>query len=197
MTRKTAHSIAFLIFALGFGLLTRTLVHGFYYAPEKEMAPPQPSFFLATSSLPVKISIPKINLEADVEQVGITFKGNMSTPKLVNNTGWYRYGTIPGEKGSAVIDGHVDNGFGLPGVFTNLKELAIGDEIFIYTESGSRLRFEVIGIETYFYTDVPREILFNKNDDAYLNLITCDGAWLPEKETAEYRLVVYTRFTPD
>jgi LPXTG-site transpeptidase (sortase) family protein len=189
---KSRLSIATIIISMGITLTTATLVRGLYWKGEKEMVINEPSFFLETSSVPIQIIIPKISVDAKVEKVGITYAGNMSTPKKISNTGWYKYGTLPGEKGSAVIDGHVDNGFALPGVFKNLKKLVPGDNVFVKTENGSSLHFVVIEVERYYYTDVPRETLFTRNDKAYLNLITCDGDWIPEIETSNYRIVVYT-----
>lgn len=191
-------SVATCILLLGFSLLVFALVRGFYYAPEKEVALMESLFsstLQASSSPPSRIIIPKINLDTDVEKVGITYSGNMSTPKKIFNTGWYKYGTIPGDKGSAVIDGHVDNGFGLPGVFANLKNLTPGDHIYIEREDGSKITFIVFDIQKYYYTEVPREVLFNRNDGVYLNLITCDGEWISEAKTSDHRLVVYAKLS--
>ncbi|HEY0220935.1 MAG TPA: class F sortase, partial [Candidatus Paceibacterota bacterium] len=131
--------------------------------------------------------------DAEVEEVGITFKGNMSTPKNIGNTGWYKYGTVPGELGSSVIDGHVDNGFNLPGVFANLKNLNIGDDVYVKTSENENLHFVVVDKKIYPYKEVPLEEVFNKNDAPRLNLITCEGDWIDAEQTDENRLVVYTR----
>jgi sortase A len=179
----------------GLILFCLTLIYSTYYNPEKEALvsiKAGASLSIATTSLPVKILIPKIKVDADVEEVGITTEGNMSTPKKFKNTGWYKYGTLPGEDGSAVIDGHVDNGLDLPGVFKHLKELLPGDDVYVMNEEGQSLHFIVKNIETYYYTEVPRTLLFNKKGSAYLNLITCDGTWLPEVKTDDHRVVVYT-----
>src|SRR5689334_11255756 len=108
---------------LGAAIFTGTIVHGYFYAPEKEMKVTfaKPIENVNKNELPDRIIIPKIGVNAKVEQVGITFKGNMSTPKSFFDVGWYKYGTIPGNLGSAVIDGHVDNGFEMAGVFAGLK----------------------------------------------------------------------------
>ncbi len=194
MTKRTKWFVS-ILFILGLGILANTLLRGLYYSPEKEVTLTQSLPFLATgtSTLPTRIQIPKIGLDTVVEKVGITYLGNMSTPKLLTNTGWYKYGTIPGDIGSAVIDGHVDNGFGLPGVFVNLKNLSPGDLIYIQRENGTTLTFKVFDVETYYYTEVPRKILFNRDDGIYLNLITCEGEWIPEAKTDDHRLVVYAK----
>src|SRR5437879_6754319 len=58
--------------------------------------------------VPVKLVIPKIGLDAAVEQVGVDKNHNMDVPKLPQDTGWYEPGPAPGQAGDAVIDGHLD-----------------------------------------------------------------------------------------
>ncbi len=183
--------VSLVIFGIILG--TRTLVSAIYYAPEKEVTFAKSPFFLETPGTPVRIRIPKIDVDTAIEPVGITYLGNMSTPKILSNTGWYKYGTTPGAEGSAVIDGHVDDGLGLPGVFKNLKELRVNDDVYIETKDKTMLHFKVIDVQTYFYTKVPREIVFNRKGDSYLNLITCDGDWIQSEKTSDRRVVVYTK----
>src|SRR5215467_9873272 len=62
---------------------------------------------------PSRLLIPAINLNAAVEEVGIlsdgNFAGDMATPSRNpwEHVGWYDAGPRPGERGSAVIDGHL------------------------------------------------------------------------------------------
>ncbi len=179
---------------LGIIIGTVTVIRSTYYSPQEETPVAQTAQSVSFSvSHPIQIIIPKINVNAVVEEVGITFKGNMSTPKKFADTGWYKYGTVPGELGSAVIDGHVDNGLGIPAVFINLKKLVPGDIVYVQAKNGRKLKFKVFDIQNYYYKDVPLEILFNRNGDRYLNLITCDGNWIPAEKTDDHRIVVYTK----
>lgn len=62
----------------------------------------------ATSTFPTYLYIPSIHLTAPIEPVGIDATGAMAVPPGTSNAvGWYEYGTIPGQRGSAVIDAHV------------------------------------------------------------------------------------------
>lgn len=128
-----------------------------------------------------------------VQHVGRAKSGNMAVPTNFTDAGWYREGTVPGNVGSAVIDGHVDNALGLPGVFVRLGELAAGDDIYIETEEGNTLHFVVEEATSYAVEDVPREVLFNRSDASRLNLITCQGNWVSDKKMYDRRLVVYAR----
>lgn len=150
-----------------------------------------------TDAVPTRLLIPSIGVDANVQMVGITATGNMATPKGFVDVGWYRYGVIPGNKGSAVIAGHVDNGLSLAGVFKHLVDVKVGDDVYVVNALGEKLHFKVDAINSYQYEDVPLDTLFGQNDRAHVNLITCDGAWIGEKKTYDRRLVVYTSLRED
>ena len=143
--------------------------------------------------LPDRIVIPSIELDAETQHVGLGKSGNMAVPSNYSDVGWYRLGTVPGQMGSAVIDGHVDNGFGLSAVFKRLSEMEIGDDVYIVTRAGTRLHFEVVEIAKYPFQDVPLDKVFNRLDAPRLNLVTCTGSWLRSDETYDQRMVVYTK----
>ncbi|HYF13105.1 MAG TPA: class F sortase [Candidatus Paceibacterota bacterium] len=144
-------------------------------------------------NIPTDITIPAIEVEAKVVDVGIGKTGNMAVPRSYSEAGWYRYGTTPGKRGSAVINGHADNGFGLDAVFKNIGELEPGDEIYIETKGGKELTFVVEDVQTYDVEDVPLQRLFNRADTSRLNLITCTGEWDEEKKAYDQRIVVYAK----
>jgi LPXTG-site transpeptidase (sortase) family protein len=163
--------------------------------PEEERIPAKSVRVVesSTSSLPYQISIPSIGVEARVQHVGIGKSGNMAVPHGYEDVGWYRYGAIPGQRGSAVMGGHVNNGFGLGGVFKNLKNVEIGDRILYTAQEGTRLTFVVEDVRTYDIENAPTELIFNRSDTARLNLITCDGEWSEETDTYNKRLVVFAK----
>jgi sortase A len=143
--------------------------------------------------LPRRLRIPDLGIDTDVQYVGVTRSGNMAVPNNYTDVGWYKYGSVPGEVGSAVMAGHETNGFALDGVFKRLNELSIGDDIYVVRNDGSELHFKVMAKEIYPYDAGPVEKIFDVNDAARLNLITCIGDWIPEKKTNDKRLVVFTR----
>jgi sortase A len=142
------------------------------------------------ASYPSKISIPAIGVDAHIQRVGISKHGTMAVPTNYTDVGWYRYGTIPGNVGSAVMAGHLDNGLSLPGVFKNLKDLKTGDDIIIETESGTNIHFKVTDISSLAYDTKVTESVFGKTNTPTLKLITCEGTWNPEKKTYSDRLVL-------
>src|SRR4051812_42948486 len=123
--------IAWVILVLAAGIFVFVLVRALWWSPESDIMPPQnAAIVLATTSIPVQFSIPALTINAHVQQVGITAAGNMGVPSNFSDVGWYKNGVVPGHAGSAVIDGHVDNGLGLPGVFKHLGEIQKGDSIY-------------------------------------------------------------------
>ena len=58
--------------------------------------------------LPLRITIPKLQVDAKIEYMGLTSTGTMDVPTEVVNAGWYKYGAHPGDEGSAVIGGHLN-----------------------------------------------------------------------------------------
>jgi len=145
-------------------------------------------------SLPKHLLIPKLNIDADVQHLGITKNGNMAAPSNFTDVSWYKLGTVPGKVGSAVIAGHEDNAISLDGVFKHLEDLKVGDDVYVVGENGEKLHFHVTGSKIYPYnlSGAELEKIFSAKDKARLNLITCTGVWLKEAKTNDNRLVIYT-----
>ncbi len=136
-----------------------------------------------------RLTIPALEIDAKIQDVGITSKGNMSTPNNFFDVGLYKYGPLPGEMGSAVIAGHVNNGFGFDAVFGDLKNIKEGDAIYVEIEKGTKIHFVVTSTSIYDY-NAPAPEVFEQSDGAYLKLITCTGNWISDLRTHDKRLVV-------
>lgn len=140
-------------------------------------------------STPLRLKISSIKVDAKVQQVGLTAKQAMGIPTNFKDVGWYKYGTLPGEVGSAVIDGHVDNALGLAGVFKHLDEVKVGEEVIVQDINGTDIHFIVTSIDRYDYKTTPPDI-FNEKNKSLLRLITCEGKWISKEKTYDKRLVV-------
>lgn len=139
---------------------------------------------------PQRLIIPALNISANIQHVGVAKSGNMAVPNNYTDVGWYRYGPTPGEAGSAVMDGHVDNGLALAGVFKHLSDVKVGDDIYVDTEAGKRIRFVVSAVNIYDYKNVPVKDIFSTDGVPRLSLITCNGAWIQSERTYNERIVV-------
>ncbi len=140
---------------------------------------------------PIKLAIPKLNVDVDIEKVGLDPENRMAVPTNPLNTGWYDLGSKPGETGSAVIDGHVDLPGGAPSIFYNLKKLLPGDEIIVTSVDKTRI-FRVTSVEVFPDASFPIDKVFGATDEKRLNLITCNGVFDRQNKNYIDRLVVFS-----
>ncbi|WP_326631165.1 class F sortase [Nonomuraea fuscirosea] len=141
---------------------------------------------------PTRIKIPKIKVNSAIGGVTVSKKGRLGTPPLSrpNQTGWYKLSPVPGEVGPSIINGHVSTRKG-PAVFDRLRELAKGDQIYVYRSDGKVTRFTVSGIEQASKTSFPTKRVYGNTNDSQLRLITCGGVY--NRTTHHYtdNIVVY------
>jgi LPXTG-site transpeptidase (sortase) family protein len=146
----------------------------------------------AAFGIPFHLKIPSIHIDAVVESVSIAPDGSMDVPQKPDDVAWFDLGPRPGQKGSAVIDGHSGWKDNSPAVFDNLDKLKIGDKIYIEDENQKTATFVVHGFRT-FAPEADTASIFSSNDGkAHLNLITCSGVWNAIAQTHASRLVVFT-----
>ncbi len=145
---------------------------------------------------PRRLRIPVLGINAAVEQVGLDNKNRMDVPRNIWNVAWYKLGPQPGQRGNAVIDGHLDGPYSAA-VFWNLSKLVPGNKIYVQDDKGQEKVFEVFDIATYAFDKAPLDRIFGPSNDAQLNLITCNGTF--DQGTANYdkRFVAYARLVPN
>lgn len=144
------------------------------------------------SSLPIRLKIPKIKIDAIVENVGLTPQGAVGVPKKPQNVAWYDLGPRPGDIGSAVITGHYGPWKnGAKSVFNNLNKLRVGDKVYIENDQGEIITFVVRKIKSFDEkASVPE--LFGINDGrAHLNIVTCEGIWNTKTKSYSARLIIF------
>jgi sortase A len=156
---------------------------------QNNQAAPSPK--IINWGIPVRLQISAINVDTAIEYTGLTKTGDMTAPTGINNAGWYKLGTIPGNVGSAVMDGHVVGPKGEPGVFFHLDKLQPGDIVLVTYAKGQDASFTVRETKTYDGTLQPSEV-FNSKDGVHLNLITCAGDWDASQHHYLKRLVIFT-----
>jgi len=138
------------------------------------LASPTPS--AAARAGPVRLRIPSIAVDAPVDEVGLTPQGDLATPTDPGHVGWYRGGSLPGEPGSSVVDGHLDWWSG-PAVFADLGRLQAGDLLSVTFSDGHAADFRVTTMATYSADQSPPAQLFRADGAPQLVLITCAGRW--------------------
>lgn len=95
-------------------------------------------------------------------------------PENYAETGWWSGGFAPGERGPAVIAGHVDSKEG-PAVFYELDELEQGDAIRVKGANGAVVTFAVQRTERHAKDDFPTAAVYGRTSRSTLRLITCSG----------------------
>jgi hypothetical protein len=143
---------------------------------------------------PVRLILPSVGISAAVEMLGITSSGDLQTPEQHpwDDVGWYDLGPHPGERGSAVIDGHLDRPGGYPAIFWRLRDVQVGEDVQIVDVAGKTLHFRVTSIMYYTPEQAPLQEIFGNQGGTFLNLVTCAGDWIPGQHQTSLRLVVYT-----
>lgn len=147
---------------------------------------------VSTVGLPVRLKIPKINVDSDVEYVGLSPDGAMDVPKERANTAWFELGQRPGDNGSAVIAGHYGWNNRKGSVFDDLHKLRKGDKLYIEDDQGLITSF-IVRESRRYDPKADSSGVFSSNDGkAHLNLVTCEGEWSEVAQQYSKRLVVFT-----
>ncbi len=136
-------------------------------APAAQVAP-------LPRSRPIRVQIPAIGVDSPLMDLGLQADGTMQVPPGASPAGWYTGAPTPGERGPAVLAGHVDWA-GHLGVFSRLHELEPGDEVTVARQDGSAAVFRVVEVKEYPKTQFPTGAVYGDLDHAGLRLITCGG----------------------
>ena len=148
-------------------------------------------------SVPTRLAVPRLKINAPVEEVGLAKDGTVQTPTLdePNLTGWYKYGPTPGQKGPAVILGHVDTAKTGPAVFYKLRQLKAGDKVTVTRKDGSSADFSVQKLKDVSKQQFPSKQVYGDISYAGLRLITCGGAFDKSKGSYEDNTIVFAKLT--
>ena len=125
---------------------------------------------------PRRIVIPAIGVSAKVIPLGLNKDGTIQTPRRWGVTGWYTDGPKPGERGPAIVVGHVDSKSG-PAAFYRLRALLRGDLIRVVRSDGTVVRFRVQRSEHWPKSHFPSKRVYGPTSEAALRLVTCGGSF--------------------
>jgi len=146
-------------------------------------------------SPPDRVRISAIGVDAPLMGLALTRSGSLDVPPAgrKNLAGWYEAGTTPGERGTAIVAGHVDNAEG-PAVFYDLGALRKGSAIEVDRRDGSVAVFTVDAVEVYDAKDFPDEKVYGAANRPELRVITCGGGY---SRSTGYRgnVVVFAHLT--
>ncbi|MFE2532230.1 class F sortase [Streptomyces sp. NPDC059371] len=179
---------------------------------EFDVGPPQPASAAAADSrtpggtfsktpaaLPYslvdRVRIPAIRVDAPVMPVGLDVDGWVDAPPPddPNLAGWFTGAVSPGEKGTAVVVGHVDNMRG-PAVFYGLGALKKGNKVEVLRKDGKTAVFEIYGIEVFAKSNFPGDRVYNSKGTPELRVITCGGGF-SKQHGYDGNVVVFARLS--
>ncbi|MFF1293625.1 MULTISPECIES: class F sortase [unclassified Streptomyces] len=161
---------------------------------EFDVGPPQPATAAAADSRvpgtfagsatpqpfsePDRVRIPAIQVDAPVMPVGLDADGWVGAPppEDPNLAGWFTGAVSPGEQGTAVLVGHVDNKLG-PAVFYGLGALKKGNRVEVQRKDGKTAVFEIYGIEVFEKNNFPGDRVYGSKGTPELRVITCGGGF--------------------
>jgi sortase (surface protein transpeptidase) len=113
-------------------------------------------------------------------------------PKRYDEVGLWKRGPEPGERGPAVIAGHVDSKTA-PAVFYELRKLRRGDRVRWQGENGLTERFVVTRTEEHPKAQFPTEEVYGKTRRRELRLVTCSGPADASGDRSVNNLIVFAR----
>ena len=144
------------------------------------------------ASVPVRVEIPSIGVDAALLELGKQANGEIETPsgEAGSPGGWYKHSPAPGQTGSAVILGHVNTNTSSEGLFYRLHELTPGQTFTVIRSDRTAAVFTVDKTETYPKATFPTVEVYRNATRPEVRLITCGGY---DPATGEYldNTVVY------
>ncbi|MFI9122241.1 class F sortase [Streptomyces bikiniensis] len=143
-------------------------------------------------SAPVRLRIPEIGVDAPFTDLQIGPSGALDAPPAgdTNLVGWHASGPSPGERGTALIAGHLDTATA-PAVFARLSELEAGDTFEVARADGTTAVFRVDSVESFHKNNFPDRRVYDDTPDALVRLITCAGAYDRAAKDYTENLVVF------
>ena len=127
---------------------------------------------------PQRLRIPIIGVDSRLQILERNPDGSIEVPVEWQVAGWFGEGPAPGERGPAVILGHVDSRTG-PAVFYRLRELQQGNAIFVKHAQGRATKFLVDRVEQFDKNSFPTKAVYFPTLKPELRLITCGGVFDP------------------
>lgn len=141
---------------------------------------------------PRVLSIPSLGIKSRIVPLGRDATNSVEAPNNIYDTGWYNESAVPGSSGAALIDGHSSElGYG---VFGQLPKIKVGASIGIEMGDGTIHNYSVAAVEIVPFDKVDMQKVLQPYNSIQegLNIMTCTGKWISDKQTLDHRIIVYT-----
>ncbi|MGW0879498.1 class F sortase [Streptomyces sp. NPDC002671] len=149
-------------------------------------------------SVPQRVDIPELGVQAPVVARGLDSRGAIDPPPFDQPgvVGWYRGGTQPGAPGTALLVGHVDTKT-RPAVFYKLSTLKPGETVRVFRADGKVAAFTIddVSVLPRDRFDARQAYGPRKQGRAELRLITCGGPYDRASQSYTANVVVSAYLT--
>lgn len=130
-------------------------------------------------SQPVSMTIPAIDVQTEVFDIGKAADGTLAVPQPgpnLDKAAWFENSPTPGQRGPSVIEGHVSTNENGPSVFFNLAKLSPGNKISVNRRDGSTAVFRVDALREFSKNRFPTDLVYGGDiSKPTLRLITCSS----------------------
>lgn len=147
------------------------------------------------------LSIPSLGItDARIVEIGVKANNQLDDPANVHDVGWYTGSVLPGSgNGAMLMDGH-NTGTTERGVFWALGDVQHNDSIIVERGDGQKLIFKVVEVAQPLLDQMDNDYMAMMMTSADsekegLNIITCSGYWIPERNTYSHRTTVRAVFS--
>ena len=162
-------------------------------ASTKKKTATEKAVYSVPPSHPRELVIKKLDIDANIVPESAT-KGTLNSPASAWDVGWYTGSGLPGAGyGAMLIDGHVNDALGSPGIFYNLTALNPGDTLQVERGDGKWFTYSVTSVQDIPLSKVDMSKMLVSADSSKegLNLITCGGSYDYTKDTYDHRILVF------
>lgn len=162
---------------------------------EVAIKPSEIDAYTVPASNPRYISIPSLSIgKTRVFPVTVDAHNQLGTTNNINDVAWYSKSATPGSGGVILIDGH-SGGNSRDGVFAQLGTVKIGSEIIIERGDGNLFTYKVAENQSMSLDEVNATGMKMMGrsagaDKEGLNLITCDGKYVPRLKQFDRRIML-------
>ncbi|MFG2595912.1 sortase domain-bontaining protein [Streptomyces sp. NPDC048462] len=140
-------------------------------------------------SVPTAVRIPAVGLNATLVPEELDGDGQLPLPRGRDRASWVGSSATPGERGTAVLAGHVDTTSG-PAAFYSLGAVKPGMAVSVARRDGTTAHFTIDAVAVYPKDEFPDSTVYGPTPGPSLRLLTCTG-WDPGAREYRENVVVY------
>ena len=144
---------------------------------------------------PRYISIPSLGItNTRTFAMGVNSDNMLQSSANISDAAWFDQSATPGSGGVVLVNAH-NGGITRDGVFSKLGTLKRGDIIEVERGDGEKFRYEVrenksMPLDEVNATGMKMMMQSAETGKEALNLITCDGKWVPRLKQFDRRIML-------